>query len=231
MTLAAFQHYERGGASEDFSPAAIGIRSVNLSPFASLSQDKPGPHKTQSDLSRGAEVKIGQAIRTAFADQQKAINDNGLADVQNAQLGNVISPADLILPGGGMVMTAIGAAGYAMADRRSTTHPVIYAESSPTEDFRRVQWNTPGYHAASLPGDRDSTALTREEAAAILRPLEQDKRMQLLYFRQRNTREARTNLYIREDKGLLLNAETVAAALEQDQTTWMYRDGPVPAYL
>ena len=229
MVLAAFQTYDRGQARESFLPAAT-LRDAAPVSFVPLSADKPGPHKTQSEKVAGAGENVDRTIRTAFADQQKAINDNGLADKQTAKLGDVLSPADLLLPGAALTMISV--VGYALADRRSSKEPTPQVLQTPSEEFRRVQWNRPGYHAAPVADDNDSMALTAEQVDALLRPLQQDTRMRVLMAQQRSIKDARSNLGVREDKGLKVNRQTLGAALEQDATGWLYQSNhPAPHFV
>lgn len=229
MNFSSLMNFERGEASAAFMEPATGV--VAGKPFDLLRADKPGPHKEQKSQVSGAAEQIGIAIRTAFANHEKSICDNGMADKQTGRSATVISPLDFLLPG--FAMTALGAYAYSMADRRSRQETPDAGASAPPEAWRQIQWNRPGYHVKTLPQDnKDDRRLTPEELEDLLRPPESRPALKTLLGQQAHVREAQNQLGRREDKGLALNRETLGAALEQDQTGWAWRDhAPIPYYI
>jgi hypothetical protein len=222
----------------------------DIIPFAGQANDKPSAHIEQASEVRGAQANIDNVIRGAFGQQKELIRIHGLADRQNGQLATVFNPVkDGMLYAAAAAVPQIGFAAlgvtglsiynYWQADRKGPKKkpgektPFMSDEfgyrSTFSEQMRQIQWNRPGFYRVDSANDDKDNAPSEEEIEQILRPLKDDPHMRTLLGQQQNIKAAQTNLDIREDKGIEVNSQTGAAALQKGETDFLYADKPIYA--
>ena len=245
MALPAFKDKDipRGRITALFGSVVMAASAV-IVPFTPMSTARPGPHLQQKARIDGAQTDVGKAIRTAYAQRDQAIKKHGLADRANGQVASLFNPAKdglgvaaaTMVPGFAPVawtLMGMNVRNFWIAERGSAgdyNADYGYFMSNGSEDTRRqTDWSQTGAQVFSAANDE--AALDEDEIAVILAPIEANPQMRALFAQQRNVSAANTNIGIREQDGLPRNSDVAAAALEQNNTAWIFNGRPAPACL